>query len=525
MQNKKSIAWDTVVLAGWFVLGISIVVFRQSYIGDGVRHVGTLLDRSYPQLGAPRWILFPALLFSWLKPLQTLGLVHSVKEALPWFAFGNVLCAGVYLEALRRWLKERSIEPLQRTAALCLAASMTPLLLLGTDTAEPMAAGACVALGLWQGSRGRLIPASLWIAVGSLIYQAAVLGFFALPLATGIQVWKEKSAYLQSAAVLVGLAGVMIGLQMGVQHYSFSLALDRLSSGTQNAFYRDLMSGPPLKGALLTLGAGFPQGFVYLPNMQGLRGLFHDALLATPHGLLQTFRLCVGVSLWSGCMIGMLRRREWLWGLAVVGLALLPTKWNYEYGYVKFYLLFPLLAAYALSRLNRPRLGWTAIVLLVALNGSALYGELYQARQRFHAMTTLYAGATPKTAWVTPGWAPDFYYLWPGSLTSMMGTLGSEEAQETTLQSAGILSGTFLESLHRSFCTADQVWTSDWTQDRAAVTLQWAKQFHFPIAHLERTFWRDANDGSIIEVDHGPDVYVFSKQRQQEICHMLQSRP
>ena len=120
--------------------------YRLDYAGDGLRHLGPILGSSFPVLGEPRWVLFPALLFCVLKPFVLLGLIHTPAGAAQAFAIFNAVCGGLYLLCLRSWLQE--MNPARRAIILFLVAGTFTFLSLASNTIEPTAAALIAVAGL-----------------------------------------------------------------------------------------------------------------------------------------------------------------------------------------------------------------------------------------------------------------------------------------------------------------------------------------------------------------------------------------
>ena len=183
------------------------------------------------------------------------------------------------------------------------------------------------------------------------------------------------------------------------------------------------------------------------------------------------------------------------------------------------------MAAYALARLNHPTAGGLLVLLVGTLNLTSLGMDLHVSRLRYDALTTLYRTATPRSAWISSAWGPEFSYLWPGSTALMMGTLGNEGTQAVTSEGIQGQAHAFVLSLKENFCSADHVWTTDWTQAQASTTENWATHFKLPVTSIEGTFWRGPGDGPVIVLSQGTPVYTYSPKRQHEICEQLRALP
>ncbi len=176
---------DVAVISLW-MLAVAVAAFaRESWWGDGMRHLPAILGGDGPVLGAARWLLFPPLLFVVVRPFVLLKWVTTVDGGARVFGVVSLLCVLVVLLSLRKWLIARGAPPWTRAAALALAAVTVPMLRMGTDILEPTFAmvPAIAALAYAAdhgrneaGGRRALLVAVAGIGLASLIYQGLVPG-------------------------------------------------------------------------------------------------------------------------------------------------------------------------------------------------------------------------------------------------------------------------------------------------------------------------------------------------------------
>jgi hypothetical protein len=102
---------DLLVIVVWAALIFCAAALRVNFIGDGIRDLTPILTHSPPDLGEPRWLLFPVFIFVAIRPVQIAGLVHSAKDAARVFLALDILAGVAYLLLLRQWLIRRSVPP------------------------------------------------------------------------------------------------------------------------------------------------------------------------------------------------------------------------------------------------------------------------------------------------------------------------------------------------------------------------------------------------------------------------------
>ena len=394
----------------------------------------------------------------------------------------SVASGVLFLAAIRVWLRHDCKDGGRRAAALLLAGSCAPVLILFSDVAEPQLAAAIVAIGLAYARIHRDDPvqarsAALWavglIAVASLIYQGTILALGMLPLvASGENVSRRQLVIATMCAVVaVGFAMTIIQVSSGA---SIASAIATVVGGEQNPLTRSLMGSRSLSKYLVAAIAGPPQGIVALDSYGGLRALaaaLHSANRQIAASAARNLAgLLSGLVVTAVPVVTGVRQRQWRALIAAAILLTLPILRNQQYGYVKFYVLWPIPVALLASRCTARTVAVAASFVL-ALNLWVVGGELLRGRENYRVARAAYATATPATCWLTSGWTPPFAYLWPGTATPILGILATGSRPEMQRQA-------LTTSLKRCFCESDGVWTDSTSRD-AAIVQSIASHFHY----------------------------------------------
>lgn len=504
---------DFWVLAGWFFFALGVAAFRREFIGDGVRHVHFILENAHPLPGEPRWLLFPAFLFAWLKPLVLAGLIKNVESALRPFALASVAAGAFYLYSLRGLLAAHSLSVPARARALLAAGLCAAFLFLATDTVEPLFAAALCVMGLRRAAQDKIRTGVLCLAAATLLYQGMALALFLLPLATGWKPWKNPRRLFQAVLIFLAAPLLMLAVLLYAEQRTLPVALAQMLFGERNALFASWMRGGLFKGILVTSLAGLPQGLVYVPGMMGLRAILSGLQAHEGLAWMQLLRLGTGFVLVAGGLWQAVRQKRWEWLLALAGLAILPILRNQQYMYNKFYLLLPVLVGLTVARLPA-RTGISVGLALAIFNVPSLLAEVVKGRTRYAAYTSLYAKATPNTYWLTSGFVPPFSYRWPGRNCSMLMSLATDQKVLPERNAE------FLDCLNRAFCEGDGVWTADWTVASEAKTVETARHFQFPAEVMKDTFWR-GDQGPAPALPFGDIAVVYSAAQQRRACKGL----
>jgi hypothetical protein len=463
---------DALVLLGFATLLVIAAWSRQEFLGDGVRHLPAILS-DHVQLGEPRWLLFPLVAHLWVRMLSGLGLVSGAESSLRAVLALSVASGILFLGCVLIWLRAECNDPARRTTALFLAGSCAPFLMLFSDIAEPQVAAGLVAAGLAfarvhrddpRRSSAAVMCAVGAIAVASLIYQGAILSLGMLPLVATRQTSDRRSVTAAVVFAVVVMVTAMIAAQIAVG-IAPAAAVTTTFSGEANPMTRTFMaSSSPVKYFVAAM-MGPPQGIVALENFGGLNALW--AAVQSPDlwtvwgGALNVALLVLGFTITILLFSRGLRDRHWRVLVAAAILLALPVFRNQQYGYVKFYVLWPIPVALLAIHCRARTILILATTLLV-VNGWLVADAIAQGRQRFVAAKAAYARATSSTCWLTSGWSPPFSYAWPGTTAVILGTLAT--GRQPALQ-AEALTG----MLRRCLCESTAVWTDTTTRDTPVV--------------------------------------------------------
>ena len=498
---------------------IVAALLRREFLGDGVRHLPAVLS-DHLQFGEPRWVLFPAIAHLWIQALSRLGLVSGSESALEAMLALSVASGVLFLAAIRVWLRHDCKDADRRSAALLLAGGCAPVLILFSDIAEPQLAAAVLVAGLAYARIHRDDPiharsAALWavglIAVASLIYQGTILALGMLPLVvSGNHVSRRQLVIAAVCAVVaVGLAMTIIQVSSGA---STASAIATVVGGEQNPLTRSLMGSHSLSKYLVAAIAGPPQGIVALDSYGGLRALAAALQSANRQIAASAARnlagLLSGLVVTAMLVVTGVRQRQWRVLIAAAILLTLPIVRNQQYGYVKFYVLWPIPVALVASRCTA-RTTAAAASFVLALNLWVVGGELLRGRENSRVARAAYATATPATCWLTSGWTPPFAYLWPGTATPILGILATGSRPEIQRQ-------VLTTSLKRCFCESDAVWTDSTSRD-AAIVQSIASHFNYDRYVLSRVLL----DPLGAMPSPQPGILQYESSARQQVCQAI----
>ena len=501
------------------MLLIVAALLRREFLGDGVRHLPAVLS-DHLQFGEPRWVLFPAIAHLWIQALSRLGLVSGTESALEAMLALSVASGVLFLAAIRVWLRHDCKDADRRSAALLLAGGCAPVLILFSDIAEPQLAAAVLVAGLAYARIHRDDPiharsAALWavglIAVASLIYQGTILALGMLPLVvSGNHVSRRQLVIAAVCAVVaVGLAMTIIQVSSGA---STASAIATVVDGEQNPLTRSLMGSHSLSKYLVAAIAGPPQGIVALDSYGGLRALAAALQSANRQIAASAARnlagLLSGLVVTAMLVVTGVRQRQWRVLIAAAILLTLPIVRNQQYGYVKFYVLWPIPVALVASRCTA-RTTAAAASFVLALNLWVVGGELLRGRENSRVARAAYATATPATCWLTSGWTPPFAYLWPGTATPILGILATGSRPEIQRQ-------VLTTSLKRCFCESDAVWTDSTSRD-AAIVQSIASHFNYDRYVLSRVLL----DPLGAMPSPQPGILQYESSARQQVCQAI----
>lgn len=505
------------MLCALSALLIGLAAARRDFLGDGVRHLPAVLA-THPKVGEPRWLLFPPIAWTWVRALNGVGLVTGADSAIQALLWMCVASGVAYLHAIRSWLILECRDPSTRAAALLLSGSCAPVLILFSDIAEPQIAAAIVAFGLLYARRHRDDPnradrgasvAIVAIAIATLIYQGAILAFGMLLVANPSSLDKKRLTVTTGAAVFLVFV-VMIGAQVAAGA-TVRLATTTAVAGERNPLTRALMGRPSAAKYAAAIVAGPPQGVVALENFSGLPALV-SALRSedgqvSRRGILNATRLLLGCVVVAILVAGGIRTASWPLLLALAVLLVLPALRNQQYGYPKFFVLWPIPVALLAVRCRTRTIVLAAAAVLIS-NTWIVARDVRRGRELSAAVQASYARATPSTCWFTSGWAPPVSYLWPGTAVPILGVLAT--GNDPVVQASALT-----VAIRQCFCESDAVWTDTSSRD-AGVVISLARHFDYTAVDL-RSLLADPT-----ELDHLsiPGVHSYSEQARRRVCRI-----
>lgn len=512
---RGRLAWDLVVLCALAALFITAAALRREFLGDGVRHLSALWS-GHPQIGEPRWLLFPSVAQLWIRLLSVNDPVKGAESVLRALVGLSVASGVLFLWSIRAWLRVDCGDESRRTAALLLAGSCAPSLILFTDIAEPQLAAAIAAAGLAYARVRRedtghalrsLVCAVAAVAIAALIYQGVILAFGMLPLVVSRSI-SPRRVLLAGAVGIATVMATMIVPQV-LTGTPATTAAKAVVVGEHNPLTRSMMAEQsPWKylGAALL---GPPQGIVALDNYSGLRAL-RSSLRATGSPLAaaafaNVILLLVGSGVTAFLFLNAVRHRQWGLIIAAAILLTLPVVRNQQYGYVKFYVLWPIPIALLALRC-RARTVFTIALVVLAANSWVVGAQIRRGRDEYRHAIAAYASAAPSTCWLTSGWMPPFPYHWPGTVTPLLGTLAT--GNEVNAHPSALT-----VALHRCLCNSTSVWTDTTTRD-IHVVRSIADHFGYTAIDLSAVVL-DPADAAGTPM---PAVLVYSPSAQQRAC-------
>ena len=490
---------------------------RRDFIGDGVRHLPAALSGSL-RFGEARWVMFPPLLFALLRPFAAVGLIDRVESAIQPVLWLSVGCGVFFIVRVDKWLRAECEDPARRAAALLLAGSCAPFLGLFSDIAEVQVAAAMAVAGLAyarahpDGDRGAIVAIAA-VAAATLIYEGTILALGMLPLVAARQTLLHRHvlAALGTAGAIVIVVIISAQVAAGIP---LDLAVAATITGERNPLARSFMTQPSVAKYAVALLAGPPQGIVALRDFSGVSALV-TGVRSSDAGTIALFaanilRLVLGLAVAGLLLAATVRYRDWRVLFAAAVILILPLLRNQQYAYVKFFALWPVPVAVAALRCRARTI--TVMASLVLISNGWLLAEEIQRGRRLHAtIERAYRAVTPTTCWMTSGWAPPMWYLWPGTTAPVLGVLatGSDpRAQATALT----------RSLRACFCDSTAVWT-DTTAGDASVVASLADHFDYRVVDLTTLLLDEpaATTPALARIQTYPDA------ERQRICRVMAS--
>jgi len=431
----------------------------------------------------------------------------------------------VFLFAIRSWLVAECSDSTRRAVALWLAGGCAPVLILFSDVAEPQLAAAIVACGLAyarlrrddgdeRAERGAVV-AIVAIAIAAVIYQGAILALGMLPLVIPPRTAVSRRVAGAAAASVVVALAAMIAAQFAAGTTA-RMAAAAVVAGERNPLTRSLMSRPAPVKYLAAVIAGPPQGIVALDNFSGIPALW-SALRgpdrqAAQQAVLNAARLLLGLVI-VGILVAVgIRTASWRTLGALGVLLALPVLRNRQYGYPKFFILWPIPIALLATRC-RPRTILLAASAVLLANTSLVVHDIRRGRELSAAVREQYRRATPTTCWLTAGWSPPLSYRWPGTTVPILGILatGNDPATQAT---------TLTAALRHCFCESDAVWTDASSRD-ADMLASLARHFDYHSIALNSVLSDSSRLADSLSL---PGAHAYSEPDQRRICALTGGR-
>lgn len=528
---------DAWVILTWLLIVVVLAACRVQFTGDGVRHLPELIKPGGPSLGEPRWLLTPSLLWILIHPWVALGWISTLEGAIRIFQALTLVSGLSVLIMLRAELKARGYEPVTRAAALALAAATPALVLFSSDVLEPpFPAAVCVAGLCYAGRCSRaghpargILAALAAIAFGSLFYQGVLFAVFLLPCFVPIEAFRHSSTLIRGAAILAMVPLTLVACLL-MSGDSLGHAIERVTQGEANPLHRTYLKKPRVQGIMVAAIAGPPQGVSppTPPAFTGLKTLIAE--LGEPGARTKAFgqilRFALGWLVLGTIIAAAVRLRIWSLPLALAGLLLLPVVLRYQqYGYNKYYVLFPVVLALGAVLISTRKAlilgGFVAMAnLLPVLAEVPMDRELYRERE------SIFKQFDSQDCWFNSGWRPDFdlSYRWPGQSCSVL------EKLSAAMGAKGNDSNSVIRAAHQSlteciatcFCSAKRVVTSDMLDaGRGGITdiMVHFKYSAFPAEAL----LLGEHEGELVSPSRIQPTYVYPAAKRQAICDRVRS--
>jgi hypothetical protein len=525
---------DLLVIAGWWALIITIGFLRKDFTGDGVRHLPAVLGSARLHLGEPRWLFFPAFLYVLLRPAVALGFVHNIEGLTRVMMAATVAAAGAYLLAVRACMVALGIAPGRRAIALAAAGGSAGLLLSATDLQEPIFGATLVAAGLAIAARRAAAPgasaddcrralvvAVAAVALATLLYQGLALGLGLIPLVIPSRTLRDRRALAQGALILAAVPLVMIGA-LATSGNSIGHAVARAALAEENPLYRSYLEKPGFTPHLVALVAGPPHGVVTLGEHQGFHGVLANLRITARRwpALQVLLRLGFSMALLTAGAIAAWRRRDWPLLGSFAALLVLPVLFRVqEYGYIKFYVLLPIVLAIGAAR--APAIVAAAVAaLMLGLNAGPLLGGLPAQRRLYGERIEAYSRADARSCWLTTAWIPAFSFRWPGAVCPILGSLAAGSGENAARVAAGARS-TLTACLEDCFCRSSGVFTDDMTETARPLVADSARHFAYTEVDLEALVLPVQQAQLASRIGSKPPVYRYPPDEQRRRCELL----
>jgi len=528
-NHGSLVAPDLLAIGIWALVAGWLAIERVNFNGDGLRHIAPILAGSHPSLGEARWLLFPAVLFAAIKPLQNIGLVDSVEQAAHVFVALDLLAGLAYLFLLRRWLIARSIKPTARAAALFFASMCRPLLEYPSNTVEPIIAAAVALAGVVylasqpsERKERALAVAAIALCLATLIYQGMLLAIALVPCALGDRLRLRR----QSIAIfflLLAAAPLTMFSAIVMSGHPPRAALHQMLTGEANDLYKAEMKSRTRTVwpyfAAVTVGPA--ENIIPIPDNRGLSGAVRLVVdrAATGEGLLELTGIVFSFAL---LLVGagiVARNRDWRIAVAFCGILILPLLRSFQYSYTKFYVLMPAIVALVFSTVT-PFLVLVAGAVVGVFNTVYIGRDIIAEGRLASDINPLFGMVDPDSCYLTTSWsAPTM--KWPGSTCSLNSILSNDSADQPTAI-AQFNRQALIGSLRRCFCGSPLVLTDDLIAANSDSLAEFSSIYGLPRGAMNVILWQP--DRGTVFFDHDDlRVFAYSKPAQAAICANLKT--
>jgi hypothetical protein len=528
LAARLSDAPDLLVIALWTALICCIAALRVDFIGDGVRHLPPILAESRPLLGEPRWLLFPAFLFTITKPLQMAGVVDSLDDAARVFLALDVFAGLAYMLLIRNWLLARSVAAPSRAAALLIAGMTVPLLRFSSDIVEVIIPATIALAGLvYLASRPReKVNRGLWVAAATiafaaLLYEGIILAVALVPCAIPRGARIRMRTIILFCAILA-VTPLVIVTTIVASGTSPRTAIHLMLAGEENVLYRDRLAShrlPRWERPIAAVSLGAARSIIEIPDNRGFLG----ALQLMSHRT--TFM--EGAAEVAGCLLALamvvmgarvvVRRKDWRIAIAFTGILMLPVLRGYAY--LKLYGLMPIVVA-LVAAVSPPAIVFGAGAIVSSFNATYLARDIARYRKMARDIAPLYESAGPSACWLTTAWGPPVFG-WPGSMCSMSKVLTDAHTDQVATM-IDENNAAMVESFRSCFCDSSAVYTDDLTESSRESVVALAKYYRFAGFDLTQLLWNPRRGSTAFDRD-GIVTYMYARQSQLEICDSLKS--
>jgi hypothetical protein len=525
---RMSDAPDLLIIAAWTALICCIATLRVDFIGDGIRHLDPILADSRPQLGPPRWLLFPAFLFAIIKPLQMAGIVDSLGGAARVFLALDVFAGVAYMLLIRNWLLARSVAASPRAAGLLIAGMTMPMLRFSGDIVEVIIPATIALAGLvYLASRPPeavnqgLSVAAAAIAFAALLYQGIILAVALVPCAIPRGATIRRRTIILFFAILAVTPLLMV-TTIVANGASARTAIHLMLTGEENVLYRDRLEShrlPLWERPVAATSLGAARSIIAIPDNRGVSGaiqlLSHRATFIEGAADLSGCLLALAMVVTGAVVV--VRRMDWRIAIAFVGILTLPTIRGYAY--LKLYGLMPAVVA-LVAAVSPPTIVFGAGAIVGAFNVTYLARDISRDRKLARDIAPLYQSAGPAACWLTTAWGPPIFG-WPGWTCSMTQVLTDAH----TDQLAAMIdenNAAMVSSFRSCFCNSSAVYTDDVTESSKETVAALANYYRFAGIDSTRLLWNPQRGSTVFDRD-GIVAYVYARQSQSEICDSLKS--